>query len=111
MKNIDGIKEQIGVRSENVDKEVKQESIDEMDTIACGVDAMYDLLIGYSRMVTQRTTDIARKLGIADRDIERWAIRRRKLCPSGNSVIKSAPKMLRRTIPYRLMDRTRARRQ
>jgi DNA-binding NtrC family response regulator len=45
----------------------------EMDAIARGVEAKLDPFSAYSRVVTQRTADIARQLGIDEEEIQRWA--------------------------------------
>ena len=44
-----------------------------MDAIASGVEAQLDPFSAYSKIVTQRTVDIARQLGINDEEIQRWA--------------------------------------
>ncbi len=45
----------------------------EMDAIARGVEAKLDPLSAYSRVMTQRTADIARQLGIDEEEIQRWS--------------------------------------
>ena len=45
----------------------------EMDAIARGVEAKLDPFSAYSKVVTQRTADIARQLGIDEEKIQRWA--------------------------------------
>ena len=45
----------------------------ELDAIARGVEARLDPFFGYSKVVNQRTTEIARKLGIAEGEIKQWA--------------------------------------
>jgi len=56
--------------------EATGQSSNEMDAIAYGVEARYDLLIHYSEIVTQETIDIARHLGIAEKQIQSWAATR-----------------------------------
>ncbi len=65
----------------------------EMDAIARGVEIKVDPLSSYSKAVTQRTVDIARKLGLADKEIQRWAAAKAKakLDSNGGRVIKSSP--------------------
>jgi len=47
-----------------------------MEAIARGVQARLEEKTGYSRRLTSETVEIARALGIADREIERWADQR-----------------------------------
>ena len=54
-----------------------------MDAIACGVEAKLDPFSAYSKIVTQRTIEIARQLGIAEEEIERWAAAKAKLDSKG----------------------------
>lgn len=60
------------VRTALETKQTTGKSSTEMDAIAIGVEAKFDLLSSYSRAVTQRTIDIARRLGIAEEEIQRW---------------------------------------
>ena len=50
--------------------------LDNMDAIACGVEARFEENTGYTRRVTETTVEIARKLGIPEDEIERWAASR-----------------------------------
>ncbi len=52
---------------------VARKRLSEMDAIASGVEVLLDPFLGYSKMVTQRTVDIANRLGINDEEIKRWA--------------------------------------
>jgi hypothetical protein len=47
-----------------------------MEAIACGVQARLEEKTGYSRRITNETVNIARALGVADREIEKWASQR-----------------------------------
>ena len=61
---------------EEVDEEAKKTRrtfLDNMDAIACGVEARFEENTGFSRRVTEATVDIARALGIPEAEIERWA--------------------------------------
>ncbi len=51
-------------------------SFDKMEAIACGVQARFEENSGYSKKVTDETINVARTLGVADREIERWATHR-----------------------------------
>lgn len=65
-------------------------SLDVMGAIAQGVEAKCDLLTGYSQMVTEGVTAIARELDIGEKKIQRWRVAREKLYSAKNEVIKSA---------------------
>jgi DNA-binding response OmpR family regulator len=62
----------------------------QMDAIASGVEAKHDLFSTISRIVTKRTVEIARDLGIAEEDIERWAEARQKVDSKRAILIKLA---------------------
>lgn len=62
----------------------------EMDAIARGVEATLDLFSSYSKIVTQRTIDIARHLGIAEEKIQQWAAAKAKLDSKRDKVTKSS---------------------
>ena len=49
---------------------------DRMDAIACGVQARFEESTGYSKRVTDATINVARALGVADVEIERWTSHR-----------------------------------
>jgi ABC-type uncharacterized transport system ATPase subunit len=44
-----------------------------MDAIASGVQARFEERTGYSKKVTDETVQIARSLGVASAEIEKWA--------------------------------------
>lgn len=60
--------------------------LSEMDAIASGVEVLLDPFLGYSKMVTQRTVDIARRLGINEKEIERWSVEKVSLDSKRTSV-------------------------
>lgn len=53
--------------------------LSEMDAIASGVEVLLDPFLNYSKMVTQRTVDIARRLGINEKEIQRWSVEKASL--------------------------------
>lgn len=53
--------------------------INDLDAIALGIEARYDLLSGYSIAVTETTIQAARKLGIPERTIQQWKVTRSTL--------------------------------
>ena len=54
-------------------KKTRRTFLDDMDALAYGVEAWFEENTGYSKRVTERTLDLARKLGIPEDEIERWA--------------------------------------
>jgi hypothetical protein len=50
-----------------------------MEAIARGVEARLEERTGHSRRITNETVDIARALGVADREIEKWVNQRTEL--------------------------------
>ena len=67
-----------------------------MDVIAFGVEAGRNLFDSHSKIVTQATIGIARRIGIADKEIQNWAAARAKLDSERERVIKSALNKLER---------------
>lgn len=51
-------------------------SFGKMEAIAYGVQARFEETTGYSKRVTDETINIARALGVAESEIERWATHR-----------------------------------
>ena len=62
----------------------------EMDAIARGLEAKYELLSGSSYMVTHKTIEIAQQLGIADEEIQGWVDARARLDFERNRIIASS---------------------
>lgn len=58
----------------------------ELDAIARGIEAKAGH--GYSKMVAQRTIDIARKLNISDKEIQKWAAAQAQLDFKRGNIIK-----------------------
>lgn len=63
--------------------------LNEMNAIACGVEARYNLFIGYSNIVTKETADIARHLGIPEKEIQSWAAARAAHDSDANRAVKT----------------------
>jgi hypothetical protein len=59
-----------------VEKPSRHASFSKMEAIAFGVQARFEESTGYSKRVTDETINIARSLGVADSEIERWATQR-----------------------------------
>jgi hypothetical protein len=47
-----------------------------MDAIACGVSARFEESTGYSRKITDATVNVARTLGVPEKEIQKWSSRR-----------------------------------
>lgn len=62
---------------------------DKMEAIACGVQARLEERTGYSRRITDETVNIARALGVADREIEKWVNQRLTLLASNEEKLCS----------------------
>jgi hypothetical protein len=65
------------IRQQN--KETQRTFIDDINAISYGVAAWFEENSGYSDNVTGTTIEIARKLGVPEREISRWAARRTSL--------------------------------
>ena len=66
----------LSAAGEQGSKQDTDRSPNRMDAIAFGVEAKLDLLDGHSKRVTERTINVARQLGIPEREIQRWATAR-----------------------------------
>lgn len=67
----------------------EEESFNQINAIARGVEVKLDLLDGHSKIVTQRTIDTARQVGIPEEEIQRWADTRLRLDSERNRRIES----------------------
>jgi len=79
------------------DSRITEEPLNPMDTIAHGVEAKLDSLDGHSRMVTERTIEVARELGITESEIQRWLVARLRQHSERDKVIRSCLDKLRRS--------------
>ena len=59
-----------------------------MDAIARGVEKKLDPFSAFSRVVTERTIEIARQLGIAEEEIQRWTAEKATLDSEKDRVVK-----------------------
>ena len=85
------------VGSEEGDDEDMDESFNQMNAIAHGVEAKYDSVTGHLEIVTQATMDIALRLGIPEKGIQRWGTARARLDSERDKVVKSALNKLERS--------------
>ena len=79
-----------------------------MDAIACGVQARFEESTGYSKKVTDETINIARALGVADREIERWATHRLSRIAQDTQRLREIKTLLNRVYDSRLGAMTRS---
>ncbi len=70
-------------------KRTQPSFLEDMDAIACGVEAWFEENIGYSRRVTETTEDIARALGVPGSEIKKWVACRLIRDTEKSRVIKS----------------------
>ena len=61
-----------------------------LDAIAIGVEAKLDPLSNYSKLITERTIDVARQLGVAEEEIGRWAATKTGLDAERRRIITSS---------------------
>ena len=80
-------------------KKTQRTVLDDMDSIAYGVEAWFEENTGYSRRVTEKTLNIARTLGIPEDEIERWATSRLIRGTEKGRVIKSLLERLQENSP------------
>ncbi len=71
-------------------------SLSGMDAIAYGVDARVDHFDFHSKIVTERTVELARSLGLPETEIEKWAVARDEFCSERDRRIKSELSKLER---------------
>jgi len=79
------------------DEQPVERSFSQIDAIAHGVEAKLDSFASFSKVVTERTIKIARQLGIAEEEIQRWAAAKAELISQRDSTIKSALSKLERS--------------
>ena len=71
-----------GLRQDDIgqqNKEAQRTFIDDINAIAYGVAAWFEENAGYSENVTGMTIEIARKLGVPEKEIGKWTARRSTL--------------------------------
>ena len=71
-------------------KQAAQKSSTDIDAIAIGIEAKLDPFSAFSRVMTERTIAIARQLGIAEEEIQKWAAAKAKLDSEKKRLIKSS---------------------
>jgi hypothetical protein len=89
------IGDKIGQRT----KKTRRTFLDDMDSIAYGVEAWFEENSGYTRRVTEATVDIAQKLGVPENEIRRWVACRLNCSTEKNRVVKSLLERLQASSP------------
>ncbi len=84
--NLDRVNSSISTALET--KPAISKSSTRMDAIAVGVEVKLDPLSNYSELVTERTVDVARQLGIAEEEIQRWAAEKATIDTARRRAIK-----------------------
>ena len=79
------------------DNSAKSRSLSEINAIAFGVDAQVDYFDFHSRIVTDKTVELARWLGLPRREIKKWAVARDELYNERNRKIRSVLSKLERS--------------
>ena len=77
------------VEGEGEDRQAMEKSFGEMDAIARGVEAKLEQLVGHSKIVTEKTVEIAWQLGMPEEVIQRWGAVRARLDSERNRIIDS----------------------
>lgn len=77
---------------EKNEEQVLSESFNELNAIARGVEKQFDLLLGLSKIVTEKTIDIGRRLDIPEKETQRWAVERSILDSERNTIIQTLAK-------------------
>jgi hypothetical protein len=80
------------IREDKIGQQTKRKQhtfINDIDAIAYGVEAWFEENTGYSESVVETTVEIARKLGVPEDEIRRWAARRSTFNVERAKLIKS----------------------
>jgi len=85
-----------GIGYADYSENVSGRSLSEIDAIAYGVDAQVDDFDFHSKMVTEKTVELARWLGLSEEEIEKWATARDELYFERDRRIKSMLSKLER---------------
>ncbi len=85
-----------GIGDADYSENVSGRSLSEINAIAYGVDAQVDHFDFHSRIVTEKTVELARWLGLPEKEIEKWAVARDEFYSERDRRIKSALSKLER---------------
>ena len=87
-----------GIGDVEYGKNAKSRSLSEINAIAYGVDARVDYFDSHSKIVTDKTVDIAHQLDLPGIEIKKWAVARDQLYSERNRRIKSMLNKLERSM-------------
>lgn len=93
-----GYQTPVNLGGEEEAKPAMGELFSEMNAIARGIEAKLDILVGHSQIVAERTIDIARRLGIPEEEIQRWAVVRETLDSERRRAFDSLTKQANRSL-------------
>jgi CheY-like chemotaxis protein len=79
-------------------KSVSGRSLSQINAIAYGVDAQVDYFDFHSKIVTERTIELAGQLGLPGKEIEKWAVARYEFYSERDKRIRSALSKLERNV-------------
>ena len=84
-------------------KNANGRSLSEINAIAFGVDAQVDYFGFHSKIVTEKTVDLARGLGLPEKEIKKWVVAQDELYSERDRRIKSALSKLERNPMIQVM--------
>lgn len=87
-----------GMEDADYGKNAKSRSLSEINAIAYGVDAQVDYFDSHSKIVTDKTVDIAHQLDLPGIEIKKWAVARDQLYSERDRRIKSMLNKLERSM-------------
>ncbi len=85
-----------GMGDSDYGKNAKSRSLSEINAIAYGVDAQVDHFDFHSKIVTDKTVELARQLDLPGREIKKWVVTRDQLYSERDRRIKSMLNKLER---------------
>jgi DNA-binding response OmpR family regulator len=93
----------LGMRDADYGKNANGRSLSEINAIAYGVDAQVDYFDSHSKIVTEKTVELTRWLGLPGKEIEKWAVARDELYSERDRRIRSALNKLERNVMAQVM--------
>lgn len=87
-KNLSSVSTTTRTLENNNSADMESGALNMIDAIACGVDAHVDYFDFHSKVVGEKTIDLARRFGLPENEIENWATARNEFYSGRNSYIK-----------------------
>ncbi len=91
------------LRDTECDNNAQSRSFSEINAIAYGIDARVDYFDFHSKLVTNETVELARRLGLPGKEIEKWAFARDELYSKRGREIRSMLNKLERNLMAQVM--------